>query len=66
MYYGDETAARKEIQINKITGEENPADLATKHFAIAKVEKLQVKMHMNYGDGIADKAAKLHSSESKV
>ena len=60
-----ETAARKEIPINKIPGEENPADLATTHLAIAKVEKLLSKMYINYKEGRADKAAKLHSLRSK-
>ena len=60
-----ETAARKEIPINKIPGEENPADLATKHLATAKVEKLLGKMYMSHKEGRASKAAKLHSLRSK-
>lgn len=56
-----ETAARKNIPIDKIPGEDNPADLTTKHLATKKIAQFLDTMNMTYEEGRAGRAAKLHS-----
>ena len=56
-----EVCARKVVPVKKVPGEENPADLTTKHLTAIGIEKNVKKMNMIFETGRAAKAAKLHS-----
>ena len=60
-----ETCARRDIPLHKIPGEDNPADLMTKHIGAAKIDKHVKKMNMEYKSGRSGKAAQLHSLETR-
>ena len=55
-----ETCARKTIPMNKVFGEENCADLMTKHLGAKIINKNVDKMKMSFEAGRAAKAAALH------
>ena len=55
-----EQCARKILPVNKVPGEENPADLMTKHLVAPKVLKNVGAVSMRHLDGCAGKAAQLH------
>jgi hypothetical protein len=55
-----EQCARKILPVQKVPGEENPADLMTKHLGAAKVQGNIERMSMRYQGGRAGKAAQLH------
>ena len=48
------------MPVNKVPGEENPADLMTKHLVAPKVLKNVGALNMRHVDGRAGKAAQLH------
>ena len=52
--------ARRILPITKVPGEDNIADLMTKHLGAAKIKKNVEMMGMKYEDGRAGKAAQLH------
>ena len=56
-----EVCAKKIVPVKKVPGELNPADLGTKHLAVAAIDKNVVKMRLSFEGGRAAKAAKLHS-----
>ena len=56
-----ETCARRAIPLNKVPGEENCADLMTKHLSAKVIDKNVLKMHMKFEVGRAAKAAALHA-----
>ena len=56
-----ETCARKTIPMNKVPGEENCADLMTKHLAAKTISKNVERMRMSFESGRAAKAAALHA-----
>ena len=60
-----EVCARKVVPVTKVAGEDNTADLGTKHLSAAAIEKNVKKMNMEYQAGRAGKAAKLHSVKVK-
>jgi hypothetical protein len=60
-----EQCARKILPVSKVPGEENPADLMTKHLGAAKVQKNVVAMNMRFLGGRADKAAQLHHIDTR-
>ena len=55
-----EQCARKILPVTKVPGEDNVADLMTKHLGAAKIKKNVDGMNMRYEDGRAAKAAQLH------
>ena len=55
-----EQCARKILPVAKVPGEDNIADLMTKHLGAAKIKKNIEMMHMKYVEGRASKAAQLH------
>ena len=55
-----EQCARKIVPVCKVPGEDNIADLMTKHLGAAKIKKNVEMMGMKYEDGRAGKAAQLH------
>ena len=55
-----EQCARKILPLNKVPGENNPADLMTKHLGAAKVQNNVDVLNMQFLGGRADKAAQLH------
>ena len=55
-----EQCARKILPVHKVPGEENPADLMTKHLGAAKVQGNIARMGMRFQSGRAGKAAQLH------
>ena len=55
-----EQCARKILPVNKVPGEEKPADLMTKHLVAPKLLKNAGALNMRYLDGRAGKAAHLH------
>ena len=55
-----EQCARTILPVTKVFGEENPADLTTKHLVSPKVLKSVGALHMRYLDARAGKAAQLH------
>ena len=59
-----EQCARKILPVSKVPGEDNPADLMTKHLGAAKVLKNVVAMNMRFLGGRADKAAQLHQLDN--
>ena len=56
-----EQCARKILPVHKVPGEENPADLMTKHLGAAHVRKHIRIMRMDLTEGRATKAAQLHA-----
>ena len=56
-----EQCARKILPVQKVPGEDNPADLMTKHLGAAKVLKNIEAMSMRFLEGRAAKAAQLHT-----
>ena len=56
-----ETCARKDIPLQKVAGELNPADMMTKHLGAAKIDQNIKTMRMKFEEGRSSKAAKLHS-----
>ena len=56
-----EVCARKAVPIDKVPGEENPADLTTKHLGAQLIEKNVNKMHLTFEAGRASVAAQLHN-----
>ena len=54
-------AARKIVPLIKVPGEENCADLLTKHLATATQQKHVKDMNLEFREGRAKKAAQLHS-----
>lgn len=56
-----EQCARKILPVHKVPGEENPADLMTKHLGAAHVRKHMKIMQMELTEGRATKAAQLHA-----
>ena len=62
-----ELCARKMIPVHKVPGEQNPADLTTKHLTSILIERNIQRMHMKFQAGRASKAAQLHavSKQSK-
>ena len=56
-----EKCARKMLPVNKVPGEESPADLMTKHLVSPKILKNVKALGMRHVDGRAEKAAQLHS-----
>ena len=48
-----------ELKVNKIKGEENPADLCTKNLPSKKVNNFMKMMSFNYRDGRAEKSLEL-------
>ena len=57
-----ETCARRDIPLNKVPGESNPADLMTKHLSAGKIDQNIAAMNMKFEEGRSDKSAQLHSS----
>ena len=57
-----EVCARKILPVDKVPGEDNPADLTTKHLTSQKVAKYVNTMNMTFEEGRATKAAQLHST----
>ena len=55
-----EKCARKILPVYKVPGEDNPADLMTKHLVAPKVLKNVTALNMRHADGRAGKAAQLH------
>ena len=55
-----EMQARRLLPLSKIWGEDNPADLMTKNVPIEKVLKFTGVFKLEYQEGRAGKAAKLH------
>ena len=55
-----EQCARKLLPVAKVPGEDNPADLMTKHLVAPKVVKNTATMNMRRAEGRAGKAAQLH------
>ena len=55
-----EQCARKILPVAKVPGEENPADLMTKHLGAAKIAMSIKTLNMRIVDGRAGKAAQLH------
>ena len=55
--------AKKIVPLVKIPGEDNSADLMTKHLANAVILKHMKKLNMTHTEGRSDAAAKLHSVE---
>ena len=55
-----EQCARKLLPVSKVPGEDNPADLMTKHLVAPKIQKNIETLHMKYAGGRAGKAAQLH------
>ena len=55
-----EQCARKVLPITKVPGEDNIADLMTKHLGAAKIKNNIDMMNMTFSDGRASKAAQLH------
>ena len=55
-----EQCARQILPIKKVPGEDNVADLMTKHLGAAKISKLTSSMAMEFSKGRAAKAAQLH------
>ena len=60
-----EQCAKKIVPLNKIPGEENGADLMTKHLAAAVIDKHIKQLNLEFREGRAAKAAKLHSLETR-
>ena len=60
-----EAAARRDMPILKVPGENHPADLATKHLGSAKVEQLVSIINPSFEDGQAGIASNLHSCAIK-
>ena len=60
-----EVCARKQIPVDKVPGEENPADLATKHLTSKWIDQNIQRMSMKFQEGRAAKAAQLHSMSRK-
>ena len=56
-----EACARKTILMNQVSGEENCADLWTKHLGAKVINKNVDKMEMSFEAGRAAKAAALHA-----
>ena len=56
-----EKCARKILPVYKVPGEDNPADLMTKHLVSPKIIKNIKALRMRQVDGRADKAAQLHA-----
>ena len=56
-----EQCAKKIIPLIKIPGEENSADLMTKHLANPVIMKHSMRLNLDHREGRSDKAAKLHS-----
>ena len=52
--------AKKILPLTKIPGEENTADLMTKHHAIATILRHMTKLNLEHIGGRSDAAAKLH------
>ena len=61
MSYGSRRRARKEIPLNKVAGELNPADLMTKHLGASKIDRNVETLKMIFAEGRSNKAAQLHS-----
>ena len=59
-----EQCARKILPVAKVPGEENPADLMTKHLGAAKIAMNIKTLSMRMVDGRAGKAAQLHQLAS--
>ena len=55
-----EQCARKLLPVAKVPGEDNPADLMTKHLVAPKIHKNIAALNMGYAEGRAGKAAQLH------
>ena len=53
--------AKEILEVKKIKGEENTADLMTKHVGKAVMEKHMVEMGVIFCEGRAEKAAQLHA-----
>jgi hypothetical protein len=56
-----EQCARKMLPVSKVPGEDNIADLMTKHLGAAKIKNNVDMMSMKFEDGRAAKAAQLHA-----
>ena len=59
-----EQCARKILPVAKVPGEENPANLMTKHLGAAKIAMNIKTLSMRMVDGRAGKAAQLHQLAS--
>ena len=55
-----EQCAKKIVPLNKIPGEDNTADLMTKHLAIATILRHMKKLNLIHTGGRSEAAAKLH------
>ena len=55
-----EQCARKILPVRKVAGEENVADLMTKHLVSPKIRKNVAGLNLRFADGRANKAAQLH------
>ena len=56
-----EQCARKILPVKKVAGEENVADLMTKHLVSPKIRKNIAGLNLRFAEGRANKAAQLHS-----
>ena len=54
-----EVAENEELRFRKVKGEENPADLGTKHLAKKKIDELISKIYLQEADGRADQSLML-------
>ena len=55
-----EVCARRQIPVAKVPGEENPADLTTKHLTSILIDRNIKRMRLRFQEGRASKAADLH------
>ena len=60
-----DVCARKILPVDKIPGEDNPADPTTKHLTSQTIAKYVDTMNMTFEEGRANKAAQLHSTVKK-
>ena len=51
-----EAAENEELAFRKVRGEENPADLGTKHLTRRKIDELIAKIYLQEADGRADQS----------
>ena len=58
-------ALRRAVELMKVKGTSNPADLMTKHLAREQVEQYAEALNLDCRDGHADRAVKLRSTQQK-
>ena len=51
-----EAAENEELTFRKVKGEENPADLGTKHLTRKKIDELLSKIYLQEAEGRADQS----------